>query len=287
MITVFTPTYNRAHTLRRLYESLLLQTCSEFEWLIVDDGSTDRTESLIQSFIAEGHIDITYYRQENGGKHRAINNGVSRAKGEWFFIVDSDDYLPPDAIKIIKDEGSVVYNVKEIAGVCGIKNFPNQQRVGGELKYNILYCNNIELRYKYHIKGDLAEVWKRDVLIKFPFPEFEDEKFMDESVVWFRIAQDYDIKFFNRNIYICEYYDDGLTNNIRSISRNSPQGTMLYCMQMVSLAQVSLWAKIKAAINYWRYTWNYRRKRIGPLWWMYIFYPIGIFFYWNDLKHQG
>lgn len=101
MITVFTPTYNRENTLARLYESLKEQTYKDFEWLIVDDGSTDSTSSLIQKFQEENIIQIRYYYTSNGGKHRAINFGVKKANGELFFIVDSDDYVMPNVLEII------------------------------------------------------------------------------------------------------------------------------------------------------------------------------------------
>ena len=98
MVTIFTPTYNRAYIIGKLYGSLLEQTDRNFEWLIVDDGSTDNTRELIGSFIREDRISIRYFRQENGGKHRAINRGVREAAGELFFIVDSDDQLTPEAV---------------------------------------------------------------------------------------------------------------------------------------------------------------------------------------------
>ena len=98
MITVFTPTYNRGYIIEKLYNSLVSQNYNEFEWLIVDDGSTDQTQELISNFITKGFIDIRYFKQENGGKHRAINKGVKLAKGELFFIVDSDDYLSNNAL---------------------------------------------------------------------------------------------------------------------------------------------------------------------------------------------
>ena len=97
-LTLFTPTYNRAHLLERLYSSIKKQTYHHFEWLIVDDGSTDNTNEVVKTFIEEGIITIKYVFKRNGGKHRAINEGVQQAQGELFFIADSDDMLPPDAL---------------------------------------------------------------------------------------------------------------------------------------------------------------------------------------------
>ena len=101
MITVFTPTYNRGNLLKRLYDSLCNQSFKDFEWLIVDDGSKDDTETVIANFIAQQKLVINYLKQENGGKHRAINKGVKEAKGEYFFIADSDDRLPKEALMLV------------------------------------------------------------------------------------------------------------------------------------------------------------------------------------------
>ena len=101
MITVFTPTYNRAYCLGNLFNSLCSQTYTDFEWLIVDDGSTDNTKSLVEGFCCNSNINIRYVYQKNGGKHRAINRGVAEARGELFFIVDSDDTLPGDSLETI------------------------------------------------------------------------------------------------------------------------------------------------------------------------------------------
>ena len=97
-ITVFTPAFNRAKLLPRLYKSLKNQSSINFEWVIVDDGSQDETQQVVQKFIDEGVLPINYVYQDNKGKHFAINRGVKEANGELFWIVDSDDYLPPNAI---------------------------------------------------------------------------------------------------------------------------------------------------------------------------------------------
>lgn len=289
IITVFTPTFNRAYSLPRLYNSLKEQTRLDFEWLLVDDGSTDNTKEVVASFIRDNAISIRYIKQENGGKHRAINRGVQEANGDWFFIVDSDDYLPDDAIELLWRECSLVSCESIIGGVSGIKSYPNNKRVGGVLSFDHLRCNPIEFRYKYHVKGDMAEMWRTKILKEFPFPSFPNELFMDESVVWFRIAQKYDVNYFNKTIYYCEYLEDGLTRNIRRVYRNSPKGSMLYCLQMINLKQTPLIAKLKAATNYWRYTVGFHGKRspsLNPIWWMWLFYIPGRLFYLMDKRKE-
>ena len=120
MLTVFTPSYNRANCLPRLYESIKAQSNKNFEWLIVDDCSVDETEIIVREWVNDGSIKIRYIYQENGGKARAFNNGVKNAEGELFFCVDSDDYLPNDAVELILDRWNKVDDAK-IAGIIGLK----------------------------------------------------------------------------------------------------------------------------------------------------------------------
>lgn len=274
MLTVFTPTYNRAYSLPRLYESLKAQTFVDFEWLIVDDGSTDGTKQLIEKWSNEYSF-IRYYRQERGGKHRAINRGVQQAKGDLFFIVDSDDYLPKDSLQLTYDFYLQVKDDNRYAGVSGMKCYLNGKKVGGEVTFDVLDTDNVSFREKYKVKGDVADVFKTAVLKEFPFPEFPAELFLTEDVVWDRIARKYRIRFFNRNIYICEYLPDGISRNLSYHHRNSPQGTMLYYGTSMRDSRFGMVRHIKDAIRYWQYTCDYRGKRERLPLWAYLFYPVG------------
>ena len=234
LITVFTPTYNRAHTLQRLYESLKRQTEYRFEWLIVDDGSEDHTPELIQKYRKENVLfSIRYYRQENGGKHRAVNFGITKANGKLFFIVDSDDYLADNAIEIILRmcETLPQHTAKKYAGVAGGKGHDNGSMVGSSFDGKTLDCLAIE-REKYGITGDKAEVFLTEVLRKYPFPVFQGEKFVTEATVWDRISLDgYYIRYFNEIIYFCEYLEDGLTEQGLALYYKNPQGYGCYLRQ--------------------------------------------------------
>lgn len=286
MITVFTPTYNRAYILTKLYRSLCNQTCKQFEWIIVDDGSTDNTSELIGTFIQEGNIEIVFVQQFNGGKHRAINRGVGLAKGDLFFIVDSDDQLTEDAIEQILRYHDGIKDKNDFAGVCGLKAYFDGRRVGGDSYFTILDCSNLEFRYKYKIKGDMAEVIRTDVMKEFPFPEFAGEKFCSEAVVWNRMAQKYKIRYFYKNIYLCDYLEDGLTASITKIRMKSPQASML-CYSELFHYDIPVLQKIKAAVNYWRFgvcgrlgSYNHIRG-IG---WGILLFPIGVLYHLIDLR---
>lgn len=132
----------------------------------------------------------------------------------------------------------------------------------------------------------MAEVFKTEILKEYPFPEFDGEMFISEGIVWSRIAQKYNLRYFYEGIYICDYLEDGLTKSIRKHFCNSPKGTMLVYNEIMKQKR-RLKTKIISAINYWRYTIRYRGGRkdeFAPVWWSYIFYPIGLFYYYRDSK---
>ena len=129
----------------------------------------------------------------------------------------------------------------------------------------------------------MAEVWKTSVLKEFPFPEFEGEKFVTEAVVWNKIAKKYKLRYFNKNIYICEYLDDGLTKNIRRHHRNSPKASQLFYSEIIKDNRFDNITRIKSAINFWRYSINTIGKNSIPLW-VFLFYPIGVLFYLKDIS---
>ena len=211
-LTIFTPTYNRGYILSNLFESLQCQKCKDFEWIIVDDDSSDDTEELIRKFEPKG-FSIKYYRQKHGGKHRAINLGVKNAAGTWFFIVDSDDCLTDDATELIWEWTRDISD-NMICGVAGLKISTTGKTWGGNPNFQLdtfVEAGNLE-RKKYNLDGDKAEVYRTDILKKYPFPEFDNEYFVTEGVVWNAIAADgYKLRWHNRPIYVCEYLEDGLT----------------------------------------------------------------------------
>ena len=257
MITVFTPSYNRAYRLPALYKSLCLQSCKDFEWIIVDDGSLDETEKLVDTFISESLINIRYVKQENGGKHRAINRGVQMSKGNLFYIVDSDDILPKNSIEIILEHFEAIKDNMDFCGVCGLKVLYNGATIGNPKYFDKLDCSPIDFRYKYKMIGDMAEVVRTDILRQFPFPEFDNEKFCPEALIWFKIGLRYRFRYFAQPIYCCEYLPDGLTSSIIKVRRNSPLASTLYYSELTYLP-IPLIQKIKGAINYWRFA-NCRR----------------------------
>ena len=216
-ITIFTATYNRQNRLKKLYDSLRRQTCHEFEGVIIDDASTDQTTQIVEQWINDdlNTFEIKYEIQKHGGKHRAINRGVKIAEGEYFFIVDSDDYLTPNAVEqVIKWIQNI--SEKDVVGVAGLKIQANGMLCGGiniPIGKEYITASNLE-RNRLGLNGDRAEVYKTSIMRKYPFPEFENEYFLTEAVCWNAIAASgKKVNWYADPIYVCEYLEEGLTKS--------------------------------------------------------------------------
>lgn len=286
-ITVFTPTFNRAHLLPVLYESLCTQTFDDFEWLIVDDGSVDNTEEVVRGFQKENRITISYYKKKNGGKHRAVNYGVQKARGALFFIVDSDDKLPVNSLNLVNEHYQSIKDDDSFAGVCGLKAYFNGELLPGKIDYEVLECRGLDYYYrrKSNAGGDIAEVVvKTSVIKEYPFPEYADEKFCAESAIWNPICNKYKFRYFNKVIYLCEFLEDGLSANSLRSRMKCPKSAM-HIYKELCLCEVPFSVKIKAAINYWRFYFCSDGKgnpKISA--YFYPFMPLGYYIHRKDLK---
>lgn len=255
MISIVTATYNRAHLLPRLYESLKSQENKNFEWVVVDDGSVDNTENLIMEFMGENLININYIKKNNGGKHTALNLGISIAKYEYTFFLDSDDYLPIDSIESIVEKVKLIKSYPDYSRICGVcgDNVDTSNKLIGDSCPNNVVMNYLDFRYKLKINGDKTEVFKTEILNKFKFPEFVGEKFCPEALVWNRIALQYDMFFFNKSIYVRDYQNDGLTSKIIKIRKESPKSTQLYYKELFANTRVPLYYRLRAGLNFLRF----------------------------------
>lgn len=286
IITVFTPTYNRSHLLPTLFESICRQTFKDFEWIVVDDGSSDNTQEVMEKIMTEKHdFPIRYIKTANGGKHRAVNCGVKEAKGELFFIADSDDQLTDDALQVVAETYEQVRDNPLIGGVCGLDSDKEGKIIGSGLPQDIIDCNTVDIRYKYYVTGDMKEVFLTRVLRETPMPEIPGEKFSPEALTWYRIAKKYQLRFINRPIYIAEYQPDGLTSRIVRIRMESPVASML-CYQELTTYSIPLKEKIKAAINYWRFRLCAKKGTEKPQlsWYWNVFMPLGWLMHKRDKK---
>lgn len=224
-LTIFTPTYNRAYILPKLYNSLMNQSNKEFIWLVVDDGSTDETEMLVKKWIDESNICIQYIKQENQGKHIAHNTGVENCQTELFFCVDSDDYLLEHAIETILDDCQKI-NSEEICGIVSIRITEDMSPIGTDMPQNIKYSSLTDLYQKYGLRGDSALIFKTQVLREFKFPQIKGEKFIGEEYIYCQIDVMYKLYISYDKYYVCNYLEDGYTTNMFKLITNNPKGYM-------------------------------------------------------------
>lgn len=250
-ITVFTPTYNRAYIIENLYRSLQRQSYTDFEWLVVDDGSADNTRELFERWQKENNsFPIRYVKQENGGKCRAINRGLELAQGELFFTVDSDDYLTDDALEKVAAWDAELPDKEHYCGFVGNRGTtptetPNRLFEGRFLDGTALDRYTMVEPDQVLVDGERAFVFYTEVHRKYMYPEFPGEKFLTEAVTWDRMAYEgYKMRFYNDIIWIWEYMPDGLTRAGYKVFLDNPQGTGLFFRQKVKFLNYSLKDKL-------------------------------------------
>lgn len=257
MISIVTPTYNRAWALPRLASSLEAQGSADFEWIVVDDGSFDDTESLLSRIEREGRLPLRWFRVQNGGKHRAVNSALRMVRGDWVFIVDSDDALPPSSLELVERIIDRIDSDASIGGIMGLKADFSGCIVGKPLPKHRICMNAVDITFRAKIRGDKAEIFRAELLRSFPFPEFKGETFITECVTWFRIASaGYRLALVNEPLYLCEYLADGLSANSLRLRLDNPQGTMLFYREELGLDLPSrlLW---REAINFGRFALHF------------------------------
>lgn len=256
MITIFTPTYNRAYTLPKLFESLEAQTSNNFEWLIVDDGSSDGTRELVEHFTTKADFKITYIYQENQGKHVAINTALDKVSTLYFFTVDSDDYLKDNAIELILKKLETIENSKNIIGIASpIEMIDNEGQIVASninLQYEIMASLN-EMAYKNKVIGEFSLILKTSVAKKYPYPVFSNEKFIVESVVSNRMDNNLKLLHITSSLVVGEYRIDGLTTQIKKILVNSPKGASLAYSEKMNNVSIPIVNRKLFTINYWDY----------------------------------
>ncbi|MDD6076545.1 MAG: glycosyltransferase family A protein [Bacteroidales bacterium] len=249
-LTVFTPTYNRANLLGRGYEALKRQTLKDFEWLIIDDGSSDNTKEVVQSWIDANELPIRYVYKENGGLHTSYNTAIDHIETELCVCVDSDDYMPDDAVekivKLWKEKGS-----KTVAGILGLDFFLDNSPIGGYFQEGIESLHIVEMAPKYNHHGDVKVVHRTELLKEVaPMPVFEGEKNFNPIYLFYKIDMRYPLILLNDNLCYVEYQPDGMTFNIYNQYVNSPRSfsELRKLIMTHPLAPMSI--KFRNAIHY-------------------------------------
>ena len=285
MLTIITPTYNRGGFLERIYACLLKQTCGDFEWIVVDDGSTDNTHEELEKLQnrSDRSFNMEFYLKSNGGKHTALNYALPYIKGELSLILDSDDLLTEDAVETVLSVWQKYKNDDKICGLSFLRGKSAEQGLASFPK-DEFRSNHIDFRINKNIKGDCCEVLRSDILKEYPFPVFEGEKFVGENVLWVRIALKYDTIYIKKVIYLCEYLEGGLTKSGRKLRINNPLGGMESSRVELN-KRINLKRRIKSAILYSCYGFKAGKKRreilktSGHAFLVCLCMPFGRYFY--------
>lgn len=251
LITVFTPTYNRSNCIHKCYESLKKQTSFNFKWLIIDDGSSDNTKEVIEQWMREETLfEIRYDYKENGGLHTAYNRGIELADTELFVCIDSDDWMPADAIEKIEKTWNRIKD-KGYVGIMGIDRYENGDCVGGVFPKNVTEMYLYEKLTKYEIPGDKKMIHRTDLLKKVaPMPTFDGEKNFNPSYMMYQLDQFGKLYVTNDCFCIVDYQPDGMSSNIYKQYRNSPNSFAETRKLYLQFPNTSAKFKLRHSIHY-------------------------------------
>ncbi|MBC6982109.1 glycosyltransferase family 2 protein [Caulobacter sp. 17J80-11] len=298
LFTVFTPTFNRVATLHRVYDSLRAQTLRDFEWVVVDDGSSDGTDALIAGWKAEADFPITYVWQENRGKHTAFNRGAGLARGELFLPLDSDDACVPAALERFKHHWDQVKHDPGFSAVTALAGDPDGRLVGSRFPLDPTDSDSLEIRYRHKVRGDKWGFHRLAVIREHPFPEPEGVKFVPEGLVWSRIARRYKTRYVNEPLLVVH-----TTGGDRLTVANpipSAEGRLLYYREVLNHELGWFWSAplqfLRAATNNVRYATHLglsltaqgrvlARSTARALWLVGL--PAGALLAWRDRAQFG
>ncbi len=277
LFTLFIPTYNRAHLLPRALQSIERQTCRDFEVLVIDDGSTDDTQGVVESWAVASGLSVHYVWQENAGKPAAHNEAVRRARGRFVVILDSDDVLAPKALEILQRHWETIppSEREHFAGVEGLcADLQTGDVIGDRFPQPVMDSSYLETRYRLGIGGDKKNAMRTDVLRMYPFPLFPGERHLPESIVWNRIAKRYNFRYVNEIIQYVEYQPDGLSGRIRRLRYENPRGFRLAALETMALCAdyCSRLELYRSAVRYGRYS---------------LLAGVGLFGQWRDTPRKG
>ncbi|WP_349410676.1 glycosyltransferase family A protein [Pseudalkalibacillus sp. SCS-8] len=248
-LTVFTPTYNRAYCLHKCYESLKRQTCKDFKWLIVDDGSTDRTKALVSSWQEEDLVEIIYVEQENMGMHGAHNTAYEIIDTELNVCVDSDDYLTEEAVEKIlsfwKESGG-----EHVGGIMALNISPEGRVIGTPFPASLKTSTLYDLYQKHHIRGDKKLIYRTELTKRYPYPIFGAEKYVGLDYKYLKLDQEFELLVLNEAICVVEYQEDGSSKNMLFQYRNNPRGFSFYRKELMKLPFATYRFKLRQSIHY-------------------------------------
>lgn len=235
-LSIYTPTYNRCDLLKRCYESLCKENKEKFEWIIVDDGSTDNTKSQIDEWIKIGKINITYVYKKNEGVHSARNIACEIAKGELCMCIDSDDYVASGAVQSIYDFYQNNNN-KSIVGIIALNTAKDNKTIGDVFPKDLKKSSLYNLYKVIGVKGDKKLIYKTDIIKKYKYPVYKGEKRIPPSYVYYQMDSEGELLLLNKSVCVVEYQLDGISNNVKKDRFSSPKGMRDYYELMFKLSR--------------------------------------------------
>jgi glycosyltransferase involved in cell wall biosynthesis len=272
--TICIPTYNRCEKLKRALNSLEHQTFTDFEVLIVDDGSTDGTQAFLDEYCRVSKKDVKYINKMNGGKHTAINLGIENAKGKFFLILDSDDYLDKNGLQILIDLWNEIPEIerKKFSGVMGRCVDESGKLIGKKFPKERFISSYVDFHFISGAKsgpyGDCCEFIKTDILKNYRYPEGNSYKFVPEAYIFDQVGIDYKLLCSNDVIKHVEYSSDGITRNLEEHLNKNIAGYLLYyiCLLEKVFHETSEKIPLRTKIIIWWKYWNavkLDRNRLG------------------------
>lgn len=284
--TVGTPTYNRRDTLSEVYDCLQAQTFRDFEWIIVDDGSTDGTQELAQRWSSQSNFPIRYFHQSNAGKHVAFNRAVREARGELYLSFDSDDLCIPETLARFDHYWNEIApsEREKYSGISVLCMDESGRTLGQPYPFNptdaVPFHDQLRLR-------SASERWgisRTAVLKDFPYPEFDGERFVPDALVWNRIAKKYRMRFINDPLRIYRRGPNGLMADLLRVRLRSPRGAQLYYAEL-SRSALPPMDRLRALVNYLRFSLHAGAISLAETGHPVLatsLMPAGYFAYWRD-----
>lgn len=249
ILTVFTPSYNRAYTLHKCYESLKKQSSQNFTWLIIDDGSTDNTKELVEKWIKESNLDIRYHYQKNQGMHGAHNTAYKLIDTELNVCIDSDDYMPENAVeKIISFWNKNKRD--DLAGIIALDAYGDGNIIGEKFPKDIKETTLFEVNNIHKIPGDKKLVYRTELTKDYPYPLFEGEKYVGLAYKYYKIDEKYKLATLNEVVCIVEYLEDGSSMNMLNQYRRNPRGFAFYRIENIKNSRAGFKFKLKESVHY-------------------------------------
>ena len=249
-LTVFTPLYNRKITLKRTYESLCRQTNKDFIWLIIDDGSTDNPYEEIEKWLAKDNgFEIKYIYKENGGMHTAHNTAYENIDTELNVCIDSDDYMPDNAVELILDCWKENKD-KGYAGIIALDYGDSTKAVIGKELPKDNDSTTLMGYYNNGGSGDKKLIYRTDIIKSTPpYPVFENEKYVALAYKYHIIDEKYEMKILNECVCIVDYQMDGSSTNMYRQYMRNPKGFAFWRKEQMRHA-ANFKQKIKACVHY-------------------------------------